>query len=182
MKSATLHRFASLCAPVLFSFCLLPSAFCLSPARRAPVYVFFLDQLPPQGAGPSINGLDERRRGPVFRAALEAAAKAGELPPVTIINQDIDLPTTRAEKPSPVPPGATLLRVYLTQWSRTRIGGFSDSEILCRFFVEEVRDGRTVKKLGPFLGRTTDDAENRYQTFGNAARDGIAQMARDLRL
>lgn len=166
---------------------LLPTGGLLARDKKPapPLYVFFLDQLSPQGAGPSINGLDERRRGPIFKGALQAAAHAGELPPVTVVNQDIDLPTTTVEKPK-IPPGATLLRVFLTQWSNTRLGGFSDSELLCRFYVEVVRDGRTVAKLGPYLGRTQYDTtttttpEGRYALFGQAARKGIDLMARDL--
>lgn len=151
----------------------------------APLYVFFLDQMPPQGAAPSINGLEERRRGPVFEAALRAASEAGGLPPVTVVNEDIHLPTTTMEKPK-VPPGATLLRVFLTQWSNTRLGGFSDSELLCRFYVEVVRDGRTTAKLGPYLGRIPYDAtaattaDSRFALFGTAARKGIDLMAHDL--
>ena len=58
--------------------------------------------------------------------------------------------------------------------------------MLCRFYVEVVRDGRVTTKLGPYLGRTQYDttavttADARYALFGVAARKGIDRMARDL--
>ena len=150
------------------------------------LYVSFLDQLPPQGVGPSINGLDERRRGPIFQSALNAASAAGELPRLVFVNRDISLPSTQAEE-GPVPPGGTLVRIYLTQWSRTRLGGFATSEILCRIFAEVVRDGRRVKRLGPFLGRETYDqtttatGSDRYAQFEKTARLAVDALARQLR-
>ncbi len=175
------------------TFRLLLAFFFLSPgallAREKktvpPLYVFFLDQMTQPADAPSFNGLDERRRGPIFKGALQAVSDAGELPPVIVVNQDIDEPTTTAEKPK-VPPGATLLRVFLTQWSNTRAGGFLESELLCRFYVEAMRDGKVTAKLGPYLGRMRYDTtlvttpENRYAIFGQAARKGIDLMAHDL--
>ena len=155
------------------------------PAKRAPLYVSVLDQLQQTGDSPAINALDERRRGPAFAAVLQAAAKAGELPQVIIVNQDIDMPSTVLDE-RPVPPGATLARVFVTQWSSTRIGGFAQSEVLCRIFVELVRDGHRVAKLGPFLGRTLYDltavttVDDRQFQFEAAARLAVDGMARGL--
>ena len=155
--------------------------------NRTPVYFSFIDHLIPQGDGPAINGLDERRRGPAFERVLRAAADAGELPPVIMANKDISLPSTRYDERS-VPSGATLIRLYLTQWCETRLGGFAVSEVQCRVFVEVVHAGRPVSKLGPYLGRTGYDmaemttSESRRLQFEAAARQAVDAMARGLRL
>ena len=59
-------------------------------------------------------------------------------------------------------------------------------EVQCRIFVEMVRDGRTVAKSGPFLGRVPysltemTTASGRYTVFRDAARQAIDEMARTL--
>ena len=164
---------------------LAPMGLSARPEKRAPLYVSFIDQLPAQGEFVPINGLDERRRGPVFQQALNAVVGAHELAPVILINRNLSLPSTRAEEP-PVPPGATLVRVYLTQWSNFGLGGYAVDEVLCRIFVEVVRDGKTVAKLGPFLGRNDytltemTTADGRYLVFRDAARMALNDMARAL--
>ena len=152
------------------------------PGGQPPIQASLIDQLPPQGNGPSFRGLDERRRGPIFNAALQQVVHAGRLPPVTLINPDLTLPATVADEPK-LPPGTRLLRIYLTQWSESRLGGIADTEILCRFFVEVRRDGRVEKKLGPFFVRkpldtlTAETPQDRWVQFQAAAKLAIEQMA-----
>ena len=154
-------------------------------ADRPPLYVHFIDQTDTGGEGPAVNGLEARRRGPVFQAALDSAAKAKTLPPVRVTNADIHLYSPKSDEPR-LPPGATLARVYLTQWSITRLGGFADAELLCRFFVEVVRDGHVIATPGPYLGRirydttTTSTPEDRYRDFQDCARQAIDALAHDL--
>jgi hypothetical protein len=155
-------------------------------APRPALYVSFIDQLPPQ-VGPSINGLDERRRGPIFARALQQCVNAGKLPTLVVINPDLGLAQSLADEPK-VPAGKTLLRIYLTQWSHTRSGGPADTEILCRFFAEVVRDGHVQKKLGPFFARKIynvdiDTPEERWAQYQGVALAAINEMvpALDLR-
>ena len=156
-----------------------------SAAARPPLYVHFIDQLSPEGDAPSINGLEERRRGPLFQEALQSASKAKELAPVIVTNPDIHLYSPKNDEAN-VPAGATLLRVYLTRWNADGIGGFAVDEVRCRFFVEVVRNGRTVAKSGPFLGRVSfsvsgmTTTQGRYEVFVNAARQAIDEMAHTL--
>ena len=80
------------------------------------------------------------------------------------------------------------MRVYLTQWSRTRLGGIADTEILCRFSVERLRDGRVEEKLGPFFAHkrydvvTTATPQDVWAQYQEAARLAIEQMATALKL
>lgn len=155
--------------------------------RSAPLTVFLVDQLRPQGMGPAVNGLGERRRGPLFIAALQQVRQADKLSPATVLNPDLSLPATESETPR-TPPGATLVRITLTEWSETRLGGVADTEVLCRIFVQVLRDGEVVQSSGPFLGRhrfdfvtaTTGVAE-RWEQFQIAARQAITEMLGALR-
>ena len=180
--------------PILWSLLLwnlacLPPHAGAEPRHHAPptqgLYVFLIDQLPPQGIGPSFNGLDERRHGPMFNDALQQAVHEGELPPLKVVNKDLSVPDTLASEPA-VPRGATLVRVYLTQWAQTPLGGPADSEIFCRFYAELLRDGRVTQKLGPFFARqplnalTPDRAEDRWSQYRAVARKAIVQLARAL--
>ena len=152
-----------------------------------PLDISLIDQLPPQVGGPAFNGLNERRRGPIFAAALRQVAAEGKLPPLTIINRDLTLPTTLADEPKAAP-GALLVRITLTQWSQTRLGGIADTEVLCRFFVEVLRAGRVEKKLGPFFARkqydtvTATTAPEFWAQYQASARQAIEQMAAALNL
>lgn len=147
-----------------------------------PLNVFFIDQIQPQFMRPAWNGIEERRRGPIFKVALEEAVRAGKLPPVNVINRDLSLQATQIEQPK-VAPGEKVLRIYLTQWSQTRLGGVADTEILCRFFVEEVRDGKVTRKLGPFFARKTLDVvtlarpQDVWAQYQAAALEAIDEMA-----
>ena len=144
--------------------------------------ISLIDQLPPQGNAPSFQGLDERRRGPLFGEVLRKVSAEGKLPPAEIINRDLSLPATVADEP-PVAPGTPLVRIYLTQWSQTTLGGIADTEILCRFFVERRLGGRLEKKLGPFFARrsfntvaaaTPQDRWSQYQTVAKFAVEKMA--------
>ncbi len=167
---------------LLFTLALLPGIAQARPTVQAPLYVSLIDQLPPQVDGPSFNGLDERRRGPIFAAAFRQVSKAGKLPPATIINRDLSLPATVPDEPK-IPAGTRLVRIYLTQWSQTRLGGVADTRILCRFYVELLRDNRVEKKLGPFFAQPRFDTiqvvtpEDRWAQFQDAARVAIEEMA-----
>ena len=167
---------------LILALALAPLAASARPSIKPPFYVSLIDQLPPQVAGPSINGLDERRRGPIFAAALRQASDAGKLPPVTMVNRDLSIPATTADEPK-VQAGAPLVRIYLTQWSQTRLGGIADTRILCRFYVELRRDSRVEKKLGPFFAQPRFDMirvvtpEDRWAQFQAAARMAIEEMA-----
>ena len=153
-----------------------------TPHAQAPLEVSLIDQLIPQVGRPAINGLDERRRGPIFNAALQQVSQEGKLPPVVVINRDLSLPATVADEPK-VAATDQLVRIYLTQWSQTPLGGPADTEILCRFFVELVRGGRVEKKLGPFFARKRYDVvtavtpEDRWAQYQAAARLAIEEMA-----
>ena len=176
------------------SLCLLlwmpgffPLAAHAGPERPAPsprpLCVFLIDQLPPQGIGPAFNGLDERRRGPLFGEVLQRAARGGKLPPLGIVNPDLSLIDTLASE-SKVPADATLWRIYLTQWEKTPLSGPAQSEILCRLFVEVVHAGRVTQKLGPFFARqpfdtsTADTAQQRWVQYQAVAAKAVAQMGR----
>jgi hypothetical protein len=145
------------------------------------LYVSFIDQTSPQTGGPAVNRLDERRRGPIFAAALQQSVQAGKLPPISIINRDLSMPSTLLDEPK-VPAGKTLARIYLTQWSQTRLGGIADTEILCRFYVDVVRDGQVKSKLGPFFASGTlnvdfplpEDLWAQYQAVARKAIDNMA--------
>ncbi len=156
------------------------------PRTQEPVRVSLIDQLPPQTSGPAFNGLDERRRGPIFAAALRQVADEGKLPPVIVINRDLNIPATVPDEPK-LPPGTRLVRIYLTEWSRTRLGGIADTEILCRFYVERLRDGRLEKKLGPFFAHkqydvvTTATPQDVWAQYQEGARLAIEQMATALK-
>ena len=171
----------------LFTLTLLPVAARAHPKIQTPFYVSLIDQLSPQLNGPSINGLEERRRGPIFAAALRQVSDAGKLPPMTIINRDLTIPATVPDEPK-LPAGARLVRIYLTQWSQTRLGGIADTEVLCRFFVEVRRDGRVEKKLGPFFSRkqydtvTATTAPEFWAQYQASARLAIEQMATALKV
>ena len=159
------------------------------PGRPAPssqpLSVFLIDQLPPQGIGPAFNGLDERRRGPLFEGALQRVVRDGKLPPLKIINPDLSLIDTLASEPK-VPAGATLVRIYLTQWERTRLGGPAENEIFCRFFAEIVHDGRVTQKLGPFFARqrfdqsAADTAQQHWSQYQAVAAKAMAQLGTKL--
>ena len=174
---------------LLWSLAFLPPGAHAEPARQAPpprpLYVFLIDQLPPQGLGPSINGLDERRRGPMFNDALQQAVRDGKLPPIEVVNKDLSVPDTLASEPG-APRGATLVRIYLTQWEQTPLGGPADNEVFCRFYAEVLRDGHVTRKLGPFFARqplnalTPDRAEDRWSQYRAVARKAILQMAKAL--
>ena len=152
------------------------------PRSQTPLHLSLIDQLAPQVSGPAFLGLDERRRGPIFDAALRQVVAEGKLPPVVLINRDLSIPATTADEPK-VAPGVTLVRIYLTQWSQTPLGGIADTEILCRIFVEIRRDGRVEKKLGPFFAHprfdpvTTATPQDRWAQYQRAARRAIEQMA-----
>ena len=151
-------------------------------SEQAPIQISLIDQLLPQGEGPSSQGLDERRRGSIFNAALQQVVHEGKLPPLMIVNPNLTIPATVADEPK-LPPGTRLLRIYLTQWLETRFGGIADTEILCRFFVELRRDGRIEKKLGPFFVRkpldtlTAETPQDRWAQFQAAAKLAIEKMA-----
>ena len=156
-----------------------------TPASKASappaLYVSFIDRTSPQTKGPAINGLDERRRGPIFAAALQQCVQEGKLPRVIMVNKDLSVPSPVANE-RPVPAGKTLLRIYLTQWSHTLLGGIADTEILCRFDVEVLQDGRVKKKLGPFFAQDTfapdfTSPQDRWAQFQKVALKAIRQMA-----
>ena len=150
-----------------------------------PLNVFLIDQLPPQGIGPAFNGLDERRRGPLFGDALQQAVRDGKLPQIKIINANLSLLETLSSEPK-LPAGATLVRIYLTQWGRTPLGGPAESEILCRFFVEVAHDGCVTRKLGPFFARqvfdtsTADTAQEHWAQYQAVAKKAAAQLGKAL--
>ncbi len=175
-------RFPAMVAGVLLAT--LSGAVSAAPPR-APLYVHFIDQLSPEAGTPSFNGLEERRRGPLFQEALQTASKAHELGPVIVTNPDIHLYSPKSDE-SNVPSGATLVRVYLTRWDTNGVGSFIADEVQCRIFVEVVRDGHTVAKSGPFLGRIpyslteATTSMGRYAMFRDAARQAIDEMARTL--
>ena len=154
---------------LVFAIGLSPSAFAILP--RAPLYVSLIDHLPPPN-DTTLVGLDETQRGAAFQAALQAAAQNGELPPVSVVEDDAG-----------VPPGATRVRVYLKRWSNERHAGFTETDIFCRFYAEVVRDGRTVVRLGPYTGATNFDpmvmtaVEHRRVVFQQAAKRAIDEMA-----
>ena len=174
-------RFPAIVAGAVLT--LLPCAAWAAP--RPTLYVHFIDQLSPLSDAPAINGLEERRRGPLFQEALQAASVAHELGPVVVTNPDIHLYSPKSDEAN-VPVGATLVRVYLTRWNTDGIGGFVADEVQCRIFAEVVRGGRTVAKIGPFFGRVpyslTEATTNwgRYAVFRDAARQAIDQMAHTL--
>lgn len=153
---------------------------------QEPVRISLIDQLGPQTSGPAFNSLEERRRGPIFGAALRQVVDEGGLPPVIVINRDLSIPSTVPDEPK-LPSGTPLVRIYLTQWSRTRLGGIADTEILCRFYVERLRDGRVEEKLGPFFVHkrynvvTTATPQDVWAQYQGAARLAIEQMALALR-
>ncbi len=154
---------------------------------QEPIRVSLIDQLAPQTNGPAFNGLEERRRGTIFSAALRQVADEGKMPPVIVINRDLDIPSSVPDEPK-LPSGTRLVRIYLTQWSRTRLGGVADTEILCRFYVERSRDGRVEEKLGPFFAHkrydvvTTATPQDVWTQYQGAARSAIEQMAVALEL
>lgn len=151
--------------------------------RAAPsLQISLIDQMPPQGNAPAFQGLDERRRGPIFAAALRQVSAEKKLPMPVVINRDLSIPATVDDEPK-VAPGTRLMRIYLTQWSRTPQGGPADTEILCRFFVELRRDGQVEKKLGPFFARQPFDTvtpatpQERWAQYQAVATQAIKEMA-----
>ena len=164
-----------------------PNSYADSPsARRSPAAppldFSLIDRIGPQGIGPAFQSLDERRRGPIFAAALRQVSQAGKLPPVVVVNRDLSLATTVPDEPK-LAAGTTLFRIYLNDWSRTRLGGSADSEILCRFDVEVLRDGHVERKLGPFFARRPFDTtlaatpQERWEQFQAVAKLAIEKMA-----
>ncbi len=147
-----------------------------------PLLVSLVDRLGPQGLGPAFQTLDERRRGPLFAAALAQVSQAGKLPPVTVINRDLSLASAAPDE-SELAAGTRLVRIYLTDWTQTRQGGSADSEILCRFYAEVRYDGRVERKLGPFFARRALDTttaarpQDRWVQYQAVARQAIEQMA-----
>ena len=147
-----------------------------------PMEVSLIDQLVPQINRPALNGLDERRRGPIFDAALQQVSQEGKLPPVLVINRDLSIPATVPDEPK-LPAGTRLTRIYLTQWSQTRLGGYADTEILCRLYVDLVRNGRVEKKLGPFFAQKRYDTvtavtpQDHWAQYQDSARIAIEEMA-----
>ena len=139
-----------------------------------------IDRTSPQAGQFAVNGLDERRRGLIFGAALRQVMQAGKLPPAVIINRDLSIPATVPDEPR-LPAGQTLLRIYLTQWSQTALGGIADTEILCRFYAEILRDGQVRKKLGPFFARGTYDLvlgspTSRWSQYQRVAQTALEKM------
>ena len=152
---------------------------------REPLHFSLIDQLPPEFGTTAFNSIEERRRFPVFGAALQDVVRAGKLPPAELINREVDLRAgITSEKPQP--PGTLVIRVFLTQWAQTAIGGATNSETLCRFFVEEVRDGMRVAKLGPFFSRVPSNEslaplyQQRLATYQAAARVALTDLAAKL--
>ena len=156
------------------------------PKTPPPLDISLIDQLPPQISGPAFNGLNERRRGPIFAAALRQVVDEGKLPPLTIINRDLTMPAKVPDEPK-LPAGTRLVRITLTQWSQTRLGGIADTEVLCRFFVEVLRDGRVERKLGPFFSQkqydtvTATTAPEFWAQYQGSARLAIERMAAALK-
>ena len=160
----------------------LPAA----PRAATPLQISLIDQLLPQGTAPAFQGLDERRRGPIFAAALRQVSAEGKLPTLVIINRDLDLPATVPDEPK-VAPETRWVRLYLTQWRQTPLGGIADTEILCRFFVELRRNGHLEKKLGPFFARKRFDTvtavtpQDRWAQYQTVAKLAIEEMAVSLK-
>ena len=152
------------------------------PRAAPPLLVSLIDRLGPQGLGPAFQTLDERRRGPLFAAALAQVSQAGKLPPVTVVNRDLSLASAAPDERK-LAAGTTLVRIYLTDWTQTRQGGPADTEILCRFYAEVLHDGQVERKLGPFFARrvfnTTTAArpQDRWEQFQAVARQAIEQLA-----
>ncbi len=165
-----------------------------APASAPPspsLYVSFIDQTSPNTFGPVVNRLDERRRGPIFAAAMQQSVQAGKLPPFVIINRDLSMPSTVLDEPK-MPAGKSLVRIYLTQWSQTGLGGIADTEIVCRFYVEILRDRKVQNKLGPFFATAIENVDfalpqglwSQYQGVALKAIDEMAAALtndRDLR-
>ena len=144
-----------------------------------------IDQLSPEAGTTAFNSIEERRRLPVFNAALQEVVRAGKLPPAEMINREADLRAGIASE-NPQPAGTVVVRVFLTQWAQTAIGGATNSEVLCRFFVEEVRDGKRLMKLGPFFSRVPGDEslaplyQQRIASYQTAARVALEALAAKL--
>ena len=175
MKNAGSPRAAIGGLLLCFSFCLLTAASGLpATAPRAPLYVAFLDELPATGVGTPVNALDRNRRAPLFAQAFQQAVSGQNLSPVIVV------------APGQCPPGTMLVRVAVTRWSDGGLGTFTDDEVLCRVVAEVVRDGRTVARLGPFLGRNPYSLDEmttgpgRYLVFRDAARQALEALARAL--
>ncbi len=151
-------------------------------AAGEPLRFSLIDQLPPEVGSTAINSIEERRRLVVFNAALQTVVREGKLPSAELINNE---PALRAgiDSERPQPPGTLITRIFLTQWSQTRLGGTADTEVLCRFFVEEVRDGHRVAKLGPFFSRVNLNLalapryEEMLAIYRTAAVKALEQMA-----
>lgn len=146
-----------------------------------------IDQLPPQLNVTAINSIEERRRLATFDAALQDVVREGKLGRSELINNEAGLRSgTGSEKPQPA--GTSVTRIFLTQWSQTALGNGADTEILCRFFAETMRDGQRIAKLGPFLGRTRYDVafaphyRDNLDAYRAAARDALEQLALSLRV
>lgn len=148
------------------------------PKASETLHFSLIDQLPTS----VLNSLAERRRLAVFNAALQDVVREGRLPPAALINKEPELRSGIGSE-IPQPPGTLIVRVFLTQWAETNLGGPADTEILCRVFVEEVRDKQRVAKFGPFFSRVRFDIasaplyKDRLATYQAAARDTLEQLA-----
>lgn len=152
-------------------------------ATAEPLRFSLIDQLPSQGgAATAVNSIEERRRLATFDAALQDVVREGKLKPAVLINNEPDLRSGIGSE-QPQPPGTLIVRIFLTQWSQTRLGGSADTEIVCRFRVEEMRDGHRVASLGPFFSRVHDDialvpsSQDGLATYRTAARQALEQLA-----
>lgn len=153
-------------------------------AAGGPLHFSLIDQLPSQPitGATAFNSLEERRRLPVLDAALQDLVREGRLPGAILINKSAELRAgLSSEKPQR--PGTVIVRIFVTQWAQSPLGGPADTEILCRMFVEEVRDGNRLAAFGPYLGRARREialaapAQNELRAYQAAAREALAQFA-----
>jgi hypothetical protein len=158
---------------ILITGCLqyMPHGWALTSKEGAPLHVVLVDQLRPDG-DVVINGLEDNRRMILWKEVVLETWKVARPGQKIVLYEDKG------------PKGATpVLRLYLTRWNLSRLGGPSAQDIEFRVFAELERTPGQTENLGAFTSRENSLASNRstaresYAEYKRAAKVAVKKLA-----
>jgi hypothetical protein len=158
---------------ILITGCLqyMPHGWALTPKAAAPLHVVLVDQLRPDG-DVVVNGLEDTRRMILLKEVVLETWKSVKPGQKIILHED--------KAPKGVSP---VLRLYLTRWNLSRLGGPEAQDIEFRVFAEREMTLGHSENLGSFSAREASLASNRstaresYAEYKRAAKVAVKKLA-----